>query len=50
MQSHLITTLPLRPLPSIGNNRAAAVFVGLFEKPGVEGLHVLLTTRAKTMR
>ncbi|KAI5454663.1 hypothetical protein NCC49_003554 [Naganishia albida] len=34
----------------VGKSRAAAVFVGLFEKPGTEGLQVVLTTRAKTMR
>ncbi|KAJ9102942.1 hypothetical protein QFC19_004498 [Naganishia cerealis] len=34
----------------VGKSRAAAVFIGLFEKPGITGLQVLLTTRAKTLR
>ncbi|KAJ9108780.1 hypothetical protein QFC21_000100 [Naganishia friedmannii] len=34
----------------VGKTRAAAVFIGLFERPGLRGLQVILTTRAKTLR
>nr|XP_031858238.1 uncharacterized protein CI109_006381 [Kwoniella shandongensis]KAA5525310.1 hypothetical protein CI109_006381 [Kwoniella shandongensis] len=38
------------PLPDFGLLKQAAVLVALFQKEGDDKLHVLLTTRAKTLR
>nr|XP_019008376.1 uncharacterized protein I206_06935 [Kwoniella pini CBS 10737]OCF47157.1 hypothetical protein I206_06935 [Kwoniella pini CBS 10737] len=45
-----LTTFQAPPITDLGLVKQAAVLVALYQKAGDDKLHVLLTTRAKTMR